>query len=81
MMKRAKNRAQRGGEFVATMNTPQQPTRDAERRSFIVTGLVQGVGFRPFMSRLVFPVSATPDQSLEPSRAWLGSVTGARESA
>ncbi len=47
-----KPRARRGGEFVATMNTPQEPTSEAERRSFIVTGLVQGVGFRPFVSRL-----------------------------
>src|SRR4051794_14938337 len=34
------------------MNTPAVPSRDIERRSFVVTGLVQGVGFRPFVHRL-----------------------------
>ncbi len=34
------------------MDTPQEPSVEAERRSFVVTGLVQGVGFRPFVSRL-----------------------------
>ncbi|HEY1534459.1 MAG TPA: carbamoyltransferase HypF, partial [Polyangiaceae bacterium] len=34
------------------MNTPQEPSRQAERRSFVVSGLVQGVGFRPFVHRL-----------------------------
>jgi len=34
------------------MNTPAVPSRDLERRAFVVTGLVQGVGFRPFVHRL-----------------------------
>ncbi len=34
------------------MNTPQEPSREPERRSFVVSGLVQGVGFRPFVHRL-----------------------------
>ncbi|HEX3849549.1 MAG TPA: acylphosphatase, partial [Polyangiaceae bacterium] len=34
------------------MSTPQEPSRVAERRSFVVSGLVQGVGFRPFVHRL-----------------------------
>src|SRR6478609_7592750 len=34
------------------MNTPAVPFRDLERRAFVVTGLVQGVGFRPFVHRL-----------------------------
>ncbi|MEO7034133.1 MAG: carbamoyltransferase HypF [Polyangiaceae bacterium] len=34
------------------MSTPHEPSREAERRSFVVTGMVQGVGFRPFVSRL-----------------------------
>src|SRR6478752_4241870 len=34
------------------MNAPAVPSRDIERRSIVVTGLVQGVGFRPFVHRL-----------------------------
>jgi len=34
------------------MNTPEVASRAIERRSFVVTGLVQGVGFRPFVQRL-----------------------------
>lgn len=34
------------------MNTPAVPSRDLERRAFVVSGLVQGVGFRPFVHRL-----------------------------
>ena len=34
------------------MSTPQEPSPEPERRSFVVSGLVQGVGFRPFVHRL-----------------------------
>ncbi len=34
------------------MPTPQEQNQRCERRSFVVTGLVQGVGFRPFVHRL-----------------------------
>ena len=34
------------------MSAPPELSRDVERRSFVVTGLVQGVGFRPFVHRL-----------------------------
>jgi len=37
---------------VPIMNAPQEPSRQPERRSFVVSGLVQGVGFRPFVHRL-----------------------------
>jgi len=39
-------------DVVSLMNTPAVPPRDLERRAFVVTGLVQGVGFRPFVHRL-----------------------------
>ena len=39
-------------DTVSLMNTPAVPAHDLERRSFVVTGLVQGVGFRPFVHRL-----------------------------
>ncbi|HEY3665433.1 MAG TPA: Sua5/YciO/YrdC/YwlC family protein, partial [Polyangiaceae bacterium] len=34
------------------MHRPAQPMAEPERRSFVVSGLVQGVGFRPFVHRL-----------------------------
>ena len=34
------------------MSTPLEPSRVPVRRSFVVSGLVQGVGFRPFVHRL-----------------------------
>ncbi|HEY4105838.1 MAG TPA: acylphosphatase, partial [Polyangiaceae bacterium] len=34
------------------MNSPFEPSATIERRAFVVTGVVQGVGFRPFVHRL-----------------------------
>ena len=42
--------ARRG--HVPTMSSPLEPASATGRRAFVVTGVVQGVGFRPFVHRL-----------------------------
>jgi hydrogenase maturation protein HypF len=56
MMPPGKMRAHLGlpgrSEVVLIMNSADEPSSATERRAFVVTGVVQGVGFRPFVHRL-----------------------------